>query len=233
MNIYLIYQNKDKEKGKFKEKIANITKQLPFNKVVKNGIKEYPWSFLEEGDYILVHFSVEDISLFCQKIKEWKNEIKKATDKEVVVLPISSVNNLFAGKLYAAVEDDNITSAILEESKKFWENACRAVPKIEVIAKLLGLSILIDTAEIVRRKNNTRKFEEMKKEITKELEDLRKDQEQISKGPDEEWPKCSKTSLQEIINASDKLFTPNAPKTPVEIYKDIKNLKNKLQGSQK
>jgi hypothetical protein len=228
-SIWLIYQSKDPF-GNLSLNYIDKDKKIEFNDIDK--IEDYKWPDFKNGDYLLIHFpgQINEISDFCKEIQKWKTSIKK----EVIILPISKgPRNKAARKIYYALKNNEITQEILEENKKFWENECKVVPKIKVIAKLLGLAILIDSAEAAKKRNYSRKFEEMKKEITLELEGLRNIKEKISKGPDEEWPDPLKNSLHEIINASDELFTSNAKKDARKIYKDIKNLKNKLQESSK
>lgn len=234
MKIYLIYQS---SKDEFKETIAKISEKIPFSDIIKKGKKEdYDWSFLKDGDYVLIHLGgIERLPDFCREIKEWK----AATKKEIIILPISSVEtdeNKFASNLYTAVEEDKITPEILEESRKFWEEQCGIILKKKIIPLLLGMSLSIDGAEVFRKKNDTGKFESMKKDIAEEIVIIKDLEEQIKKQPVEEWL-IFMESIRKIIAAAE-LYQPLGEKKEFnrifkEICLDIKGLRVKLQETQK
>jgi hypothetical protein len=231
--------------------VNNISKTILYDTIImqsKGKIENYSdWSSLNDGDYILIHFGdIQDIPSFCEEIKEWKTYIKK----DVIILPISRSKQVPpAETLYNKVKNNKITRKILEESKRFWETECGITLKKKIIPKLLGLALLIDTAEVLRKKNDIQELKAMKKQIDEELKIIENIEKEINKRiegnkngksvqPDKYWSD-SLLSIRKVIAAA-KLYDPFPSKEQKEfnqIFKDIcneiKDLKNKLQESPK
>ena len=245
--VWLIYQREDPFGNK---DLNNISKAILYNTIImqSNGnIENYSdWSSLNEGDYILIHFGeIEDIPSFCEEIKEWKSYI----NKEVFILPISRSKKVYAARrLYDAAKSNKITHTIIKEGKKFWEEACGVVLKKKIIPNLLGLALLIDTTEVLRKKNDIQELKAMKEKIDKELMVIEgiegeiterineKGKEGKSEQPDKDWS-VSLKSIRKVIAAT-KLYNPfgeeeKSKKNFEEICQIIKDLRNKLQESQK
>lgn len=244
--VWLIYQREDLFGNK---DLNNISKTILYDTIImqsKGKIENYSdWSSLNDGDYILIHFGdIQDIPSFCEEIKEWKTYIKK----DVIILPISRSKQVPpAETLYNKVKNNKITRKILEESKRFWETECGITLKKKIIPKLLGLALLIDTAEVLRKKNDIPELKAMKKQIDEELklieniekeikERVERKKKEKSEQPDEDW-RDSLDSISNVIAAT-KLYDPfgdeeESKKNFEKICQEIKSLKNKLQESQK
>ncbi len=214
---WLIYQRGDPFKSIV---INNIDKKIPFDDLIES------YDRFENGDYLLIHFGrIEQIPDFCKEIRELKTYI----GKEVIILPISRSKRVpTAERLYKAAEKNTITQEILKESRIFWEEQCCIVEKKKIIAKLLGLAILIETAEIAQKKNDIPIFEKTKTEIDTEI----KSEFEISQQSFDNLPEET-IFLQEIIKAVKALFISTVIKNSKQIFEDIRDLKNKLEGSQK